>query len=242
MLEYVTDRAVFIGVLVTTLTAVAAVGALVVQMIIHRSSLSVFFGKTAKTSRGRRWFNGTMLVLAGMIWAGLLCAHSCSGPAPGAGAELGELLLTQLEHYEYPDGPLLSTNEGLLSERKSKTRAWLRATGDVSFILTGITITHSPGNASSVQSGTVVPDEQYTYGFEYGKEVTRALDPPLRIVPGDPVMFELSLVPADFFPAIGGAVSVVLRYRSDDERQARGTLELRETSDETGRDARIGVP
>ena len=52
MLEYVTDRAVFIGVLVTTLTAVAAVGALVVQMIIHRSSLSVFFGKTAKDVAG----------------------------------------------------------------------------------------------------------------------------------------------------------------------------------------------
>ena len=272
MPDNVADFAVFIGVLAAVLTALTAVGALVIQVIIHWSHLSGFFGEKTEMSRGRRWSYGTILVLAGMISAALLCAYCSPGveddanlevdaaaepatpvrddgpevdaaagpatpvrdggpevdaaagpatPARDAGPELGSLLLTRLEHSE-------DTVGGLLGEGKSRTRAWLRATGDVPFVVTGITITHRPGFAESVQSGAIMPDAKYSYGFEYDSEVTRMLDPPLRVDPGDrPVMFELFLTPMNFFPTVGGAVSVVLSYHADNGQASAGTLVLR---------------
>lgn len=89
MLDYVADYTVIIGLLLTGLTFLIAVVALVVQVIIHRSRLSEYFGESAGLSRGRWWSYGTMLVLAGMISAGLLCVYLSSGGEDGTGTDVG---------------------------------------------------------------------------------------------------------------------------------------------------------
>ena len=90
----VREHAVVIGAFMATLAVVVAVGGLGIQVIIHRTHLSRFFGEKVEISRGYRWVYGTMLVLAGMIWAGLLCAYCSRGGegSPGADGDEAEVV------------------------------------------------------------------------------------------------------------------------------------------------------
>lgn len=103
------------------ITALAAVGALMIQVITNWHNLSQFFADKAEMSRRRRWSYGTSLVLAGMLWATLLGAYSSSGAGDGpdsVGLALGGLDLNgacriqtaDSEAYAIVNGPIRGPN------------------------------------------------------------------------------------------------------------------------------------
>jgi hypothetical protein len=110
------------------------------------------------------------------------------------------------------------------------TTVYLGSTGPQDYYVDSITITHHRGQFTSIGSGAQIPDANYSFSFAFGSSETHPLNPALRLDSADrEVSFTLGLAPTGFFPSVGGFVTALLHYHTNDGRQ--GTLLVSEPNE-----------